>query len=470
MSPPLPLVARYERFRDDVFRTDTVAEPEALTWGEPMTELQLQSLWFAGEFGNAFWCTEEKNVVIRDFGNWNSGAGPDFTGCTVVIDGETLHGDIELDPDLRDWDRHNHATNPDYNQVVLHLFTTGPALRYWTKTAENKKIAQVNLRPDMLVAGAFRPSRIAAAKLGRCAEPLKNLSAGALADLIEAAAQTRLQRKAKRIHLCVSAHGREQAIYQSLAQTLGYRMNQRPFILISQRQPLRQLLQRSSSEREALLFGSAGFLEGQNFDDGADATRTYLRDLWEFWWKERTNYDRWAKRAFDINWNVKATRPGNHPQRRLGALASIVSNWPIVVGPLRQGGTWDRAEWCRSLNRLFHPYWTLHYTLTAAPAKRPIALIGDSRVQEILANVVYPLLIPDKPELWQEYTQMEAVLDNQKLRRATLRLFGDTEAGKVNQKLLFQQQGLLQIYEDFCLEDDSSCENCPFPERLLQWS
>jgi hypothetical protein len=29
---------------------------------------------------------------------------------------------------------------------------------------------------------------------------------------------------------------------------------------------------------------------------------------------------------------------------------------------------------------------------------------------------------------------------------------------------------MLQIDEDFCLEDDSACANCPFPERLKKWN
>ena len=62
-----------------------------------------------------------------------------------------------------------------------------------------------------------------------------------------------------------------------------------------------------------------------------------------------------------------------------------------------------------------------------------------------------------------------AQLDNQKVRRATLRLFGQhPQADKLN-KFLYQQQALLQIYDDFCLVDGSECEDCPFPEQLGQW-
>jgi hypothetical protein len=88
----------------------------------------------------------------------------------------------------------------------------------------------------------------------------------------------------------------------------------------------------------------------------------------------------------------------------------------------------------------------------------------------MLANVVYPLLVPEKPALWAEFKELPALLDNLKVQRAVLRLFGESGRGKDYQKKLHHQQGLLQIYEDFCLEDDSACSDCPFPERLAQWS
>jgi hypothetical protein len=31
------------------------------------------------------------------------------------------------------------------------------------------------------------------------------------------------------------------------------------------------------------------------------------------------------------------------------------------------------------------------------------------------------------------------------------------------------QQGLLQVYEDFCLRDASDCARCRFPEQLARW-
>ena len=103
-------------------------------------------------------------------------------------------------------------------------------------------------------------------------------------------------------------------------------------------------------------------------------------------------------------------------------------------------------------------------------AAKPLAMIGGTRVQEIMANVCYPLLVPENAELWSEFKRLSSALDNQKVRRAALRLFGETPRSVRMQKKLFQQQGLLQIYEDYCLEDDSACAECPFPERLKEWA
>jgi hypothetical protein len=469
MSPSLPLADRYQRFRAAVF--GGLEESPPLTgFAEPMTEIHLQSLWFAGEFGHDFTSTDGQRVQIRDFGEWNSGPGPDFRNCTVLVNGESHSGDIELDPDVRDWERHQHGANEDYNRVVLHLFVDQPANdRAYTRTAEHREVPQVRLNPAALTDGFVRPGPLAPARLGRCSTPLSHMGEAAVQSLLEASAQYRLQRKSHRLHLTIAAHGRDQAIYQALAQALGYRSNQRPFLLLAQRLPLRRIGSLDPVAREAMLFGVSGFLEATPFDEARDETRQYLRALWEQWWKQRSEFARWITRDYDIKWKLKSLRPGNHPQRRLGALAALLSQWGKISQPLKHADKWDRDAWCATVTGLRHDFWSLHYMLRGDPAARPVALIGETRVQEMLANVVYPLLVPDRSGLWSEYLELPALLDNQKVRRASLRLFGDSPLAATFQKKLHHQQGLLQVYDDFCMEDDSACADCPFPERLVQW-
>jgi len=471
MSTAVPLAGRYERFRNDIFSGLVEESPALPGWSEPMPELHLQSLWFAGEFGSEFTTVDGQRVTIRDFGIWNSGAGPDFAHCAVLFNGEVLTGDIELDPDVRDWERHGHGGNADYNRVVLHLFIHVPAeSRAYTRTAEHREVPQVQLSPTMLGDGFVRPAHLAAARLGRCATPLRAMGEASLQSFLEASAQFRLLRKSKRLHQCVTAHGREQAIFQSLAQTLGYRQNQRPFTVMAQRLTLSSLQRMESGAREALLFGVSGFLDATPYDEANDATRDYLRQLWEHWWKLRSEFSRWRETSQDLPWKLAGTRPGNHPQRRLGALAALLTAWGKVCLPLKRAEAWDRESWTKAMVGLHHSYWDQHYTLKADPSAKPVAMIGVTRINEMLANVVYPLLLPERPEVWAEYLDLPALLDNQKVRRASLRLFGDSPLARVFQKKLHHQQGLLQIYEDFCLEDDSACAECPFPERVMQWT
>ena len=406
---------------------------------------------------------------IADFGIWNSGAGPDFTECAIIHDGETLRGDIELDPDARDWERHTHGVNENFNRVVLHLFLHAPADRFFTRTSAHREVSQVMLRADMLPAGIQPSRRLAAAHLGRCATPLRGMDAARVQSIIEAAAQHRLDLKSKRLHRSVAAHGREQAIYQALAQTLGYRSNQQPFAILAQRLTLQRLLKLAVPTREALLFGVSGFLEVMRSEDTQPETRAYLRQLWSEWWKERGACTRWLEERQLPRWKLNAIRPGNHPQRRLGALAAMLGAWSKIVAPLADATRWSQAAWRETLLALTHDFWSTHYTLLADSASKPLALIGETRVQEMLANVAYPLLVPERTRLWAEYLELPALLDNQKVRRAVLRLFGDDPRGRNFTKKLHHQQGLLQIYEDFCLEDDSACANCPFPERLKEW-
>jgi hypothetical protein len=467
---PLPLAERYERFRDSVFAT-VEESPTLMGLEAPMSELDLQSLWFSGAFGTTFQTSEGRDVVVEDFGVWNAGAGPDFTGCAVRVGGVLLKGDVELDPDARDWERHQHGANPDYQNVVLHVFMEAPAeQRFFTRTHQHTEVAQTQISRAMLAADAAPKSRLAAARLGRCALPLRDMQVKHVSDLIESAAQHRLRLKSNRLHKLVAAHGREQAIFQTLAQTLGYRKNQQPFVVLAQRLTVKRLLKEDSLNRQAMLFGVSGFLEAFSPDQVQSSTRTYLKQLWSRWWKLRESCLRWLEPQHTLRWKLSAVRPGNHPQRRLGALAVMLDKWPQVSTPLDDATRWSLPAWREVMLNLQHEFWTAHYTLAASPSDKPIALIGETRVQEMLANVVYPLLVPERTRLWAEYLELPALLDNQKVRRAMLRLFGDASLAKDFNRKLFHHQGILQIYEDFCLEDHSSCAECPFPERLKEWA
>ncbi|HMH43899.1 MAG TPA: hypothetical protein VK557_10485, partial [Pyrinomonadaceae bacterium] len=71
--------------------------------------------------------------------------------------------------------------------------------------------------------------------------------------------------------------------------------------------------------------------------------------------------------------------------------------------------------------------------------------------------------------VWTEYAKLPAKLSNRRLETGATRLFGSDPRQKQFLKTVANQQGLLQIYEDFCMEDNSDCTQCPFPEQMKKW-
>src|SRR5205814_6647127 len=58
---------------------------------------------------------------------------------------------------------------------------------------------------------------------------------------------------------------------------------------------------------------------------------------------------------------------------------------------------------------------------------------------------------------------------NRRVETAATRLFGNDPRRREFTKTIAHQQALLQIYEDFCLQDNSDCAHCPFPEQMAKW-
>jgi hypothetical protein len=87
----------------------------------------------------------------------------------------------------------------------------------------------------------------------------------------------------------------------------------------------------------------------------------------------------------------------------------------------------------------------------------------------MLANVFFPLVLARDEGQWTDFKKLRAPLANQRAEVAALRLFGPGSRKTEFLKSVALQQGLLQIYEDFCLRDATDCAQCLFPHQLAKW-
>jgi hypothetical protein len=427
------------------------------------SELELQARWFAGDFGKSFTGTAKEEIEVVQFGTWNREAGPDFSDAAIRINrGTVLRGSIEFDLADHNWETHGHATNPAFEQTILHVFVESGGKDFFTRTTTNRQVPQVRVDPVTLPPGFS--SNLPLARPGRCHAPFRKLPEEKVGNILDAAAEFRLQQKSLRLQRLSELHGAEEALFQELAAALGYKENKLPFLLLAQRLPLAALRARPD-EIEPILFGLGSFLASPDLRAFDPGTREYLRTLWDTWWPRRAALERLI--LAPRTWRLSGTRPLNHPQRRLAALAGLVRDWPAL---LRSLGKEDLEPVRKFFRQLAHPYWDFHYTLTSERSAVAMALVGESRITEILANVVVPFRRWRGREIWPEYARWPARLTNRRIETAAARLFGDDPRRRHFLRTVAHQQGLLQIYEDFCLQDESDCAQCPFPEQMQKWS
>lgn len=419
----------------------------------PDNELAWQARWFSGACGREFATTSGSQVTVVDFGRWNREAGPDFVQAVIRIDGREHRGDIEVDLDPSGWEQHGHATNPAYENVVLHVTVRRAKRRYFSRTLSNREIPQVCLadhegtEPEWPAFAAARP--------GRCLAPLREIPKDRLCELLAVAARRRLEAKGATLCSMIASRGADAALFESVATALGYKHNKLPFQLLAQRVPVKTA---ASANGEALLFGVAGFLERPQPPSGPARAETAA--MWSAWWKGRASFENAILPR--TAWNLAGIRPANHPLRRIAALATIARRWKSVRAALESA---DPDQLQDVLGSLEHPFWSFHTTWNSPRRKTPLALVGSDRIGEIRANVAVPLALAEGREpAWLETPSPAA---NASLRVVSARLFGGPLPRDLPRKM-FVHQGLLQIYADFCLRDHGECARCAFPDLVAR--
>ncbi len=401
-------------------------------WEKPDSEIELQARWYAGDHGQRWICEDGRVAEVIDFGHWNREPGPDFTGARVRFDGgPPCPGDIEIDTDVRDWERHGHGGNPDFNRTILHIFLQKPGTRFFTRTSEHREVAQIFLTTKRSGDGAVT-SPGARWMLTDAPERAR--------AIVLQAARYRLERKGSALRRSAAVHGSDEAWFQAMAVALGYKRNKIPFLLLAQRCPRTVA---ASARGEALLFGTAGFLEMPLETMPDAAARRYVRELWDRWWDVRSECERLIL-APEL-WTLGATRPSNHPHRRIAALAALARNWQAVRTAIAAA---DRKALIKTLSGLEHVFWSSRFTLKAAPLARAHALVGPQRTTDILLNIFYPQVLPESNGAWAQYIMERGPKVERTIRTLGERYFG-AAADQKFLNLAAHQQGLLQIAQDF---------------------
>jgi hypothetical protein len=450
--------------------------PNALRETAPTapTEMEVQALWFEQLYQPALATDDGRTVEIIQPGFWNHGGGPDFTRAAVRFSGseEATVGSVEVHLRADDWHLHGHHADPAYDDTILHIVWEAKSGKaFFPATSAFRRVPQVVLGTQLIapwtelqplcteLARQPRPGAVP----GRCSTELARLSPERVLEIVRTAGLYRVRQKARRWHWRGRIAGTEQALFEALAEALGFHANQVPMRLVAQRLPFAKLRRLEPSARLAHLFGLAGFLPGESVARLRAEPRDWLRELWETWWKARAALD-YAQLSRG-HWKLAGLRPLNRPERRLAALAQIV---PLVSKLHAAVGARDEARFAGLLLAVRDPFWEKHATLTGGELAKPCRLIGEERVHDILINVFWPLVsLQDSGAAQRGLTDMTAS-PNSAAKLATQRTLVSQLTARQQREALVQQ-GLLQIFRDYCMTDCSQCRACTFPELVSAW-
>ncbi len=442
------------------------------------SERHLQCVWYDRRLRPArLLTTRGEAVLVLSPGRWNLQPGPDFLGAILIVspDQRRLEGDIEIHTRPADWNRHGHDRDPAYRRVIAHVTWHTPQFHY----SLPREAVEIPLAPALgpeapLILDHIDLSAYPYAAFPEdptpCRAVMRELSPAARLAVVRAAGEERLRRKTVRLAGVIAAQGPEQALYEECMAGLGYSRNQRAFRELARRLPVERLRGESASQVDtayALLLGVGGLLPREPGPDWDAESRAVWQGLWRTWWRRSAA---WAGETMETGaWNVAALRPANTPWRRLAAAAALFCG-PPAAPRLQRLPTNPPETWYEHVARLLDaaegmPFWRHRLSWSQPPLPAPVALLGVTRRAAVVTNVLLPFLAALDTDIRPLLAHLPPDQPNGLMRQAGFRLFGRDHNPAPYQEGM-AQQGLLQIFHDYCLSSREGCAGCALPDLL----
>ncbi|ETX07544.1 MAG: hypothetical protein ETSY2_10575, partial [Candidatus Entotheonella gemina] len=441
---------------------------------------------------------------VHSPGQWNRQAGPDFLQAVLEYsDGERCRGDVEVHRLASGWTAHRHHQDTRYNRVMLHVMLRNDRTSHGVERADGQMIPQVALEPLLpRPLTAYRdeipledyPNKHAP-RIGQCYTTLRALPVHDVQRFLERAGEARLKQRMRRWSQRVSAVGPAQAMYEAVFRSLGSAGYGQRFLdiarCLSWRACQQILSEGGAADRavvaDALLFGISGILQQtlENAHMVDDETQVYLSTLYDAWTHLPGEIQRLA--GSQIDWRHPHVRPMNTPERRLAAMAQLLAQYgdtDLYRAALALSQTSrEQKQVCntRSLNRRLidmfelpaHAYWGTRSRFGSRPGRLSQRLIGRQRALTIVVDAMLPVLLYGASAqgdaglqqlLLTSYRTAPRLPDNTILRDMSRRLLGDDPQLLTLVTHARHQQGMLQVFEDYCSHNEGECQGCGFPQ------
>jgi hypothetical protein len=399
-----------------------------------------------------------QEIELFSAGMHNKNSGPDFHNARIRIGDTTWAGNVELHLSSSDWYKHGHTDDAAYNNVILHVVyrddapvTLPNGRRLPTLELHDRISPELYNRYHGLVFGNQ--------KFIACEGSIATVDSLTMSTWLSRILIERLEKRSETVSaaLALNRGDWEETFYQYLAANFGFKTNALPFELLAKSLPQITLAKHKYNplQIEAMIFGQAGFLEGDVADE-------YPRQL-----KTEYNFLRKKHSLTPIDnhlWKFMRMRPQNFPTIRLAQFAALIIRSNHLLSKILEIRDVDY------LRKLFtdievNPYWGNHYRFDVEAKPSP-KNIGPASVDVLVLNTLVLFLFSYGKQHQQQYYISRAIKLLESLPGEHNHITADFSNLGVNIKTAFESQALLELKNSYC--DHKKCLDCGVGNKILK--
>ncbi|HHT9124958.1 MAG TPA: DUF2851 family protein [Candidatus Brocadiia bacterium] len=474
--------------------------------GKGLREELVRCIWFGQHIRKTDLRTEDgARMEVLTPGWWNVEAGPDLKHAEIIMEGKGLvKGDVEVHVNAPDWARHGHAKNKEYNNVCLHVVMWNDSNNNFVTNSKGDAIPQIALHKHL----EMELDELAEVvdiedylRRGTNAEsPCQKKLSGTpvnerwLGQFLDQAGDERVLVKARGYEKRLENTTFEQALYEAVMESLGYRDNRLPFLRLASVAPLSLIrrvipvdagVKQKSLRIQALLFGMGGLLQrlSGSKKDFDTQTQRYIKRASGIWSELKSKMP--AEPIDGRAWQFGRLRPANSPTRRVAAMSNILAGafetglFRFILKFFEEAGQTNVKTITQKVKSIFlethDDFWSYYYVFGGKRLNSPERLIGEERASAIFVNIVIPLLLVyarRHGDVGLEKTLHCAYRSHRKLSSDRITKFMNCRVlpplenrGSIITNAR-RQQGLYQIYKDFCSNNNVNCSECSLLQAM----
>ncbi len=413
--------------------------------------------------------TDGRLVEVINPGIHNTDAGPDFFNAKVKIDGTLWVGNVEIHVHSRDWYRHNHDGNPDYDNVILHIASV---IDCDIPYPDGSQIPQLQLE----VPGYVRDNYTQLLKSDvrpKCSATLADMPKIRVHSWMSALQVERLESRVEQIMARHAACDKnwEDTFFVTIARNYGFGINGDAFELWAKSIPMSAVGKHRDDlfQIEAIFFGQAGLLSDEYYDARlSEEGRRKLHDN-EYYNRLAAEY-RYMRQKFSLTpiaptgWRFLRLRPQNFPFVRIAQLAMLYYQGNINMSKVVGANAVDDVR--DLLSTHVSDYWQRHYSFVSDESAKSDKKLSISSKDLLIINSVAPLLFA-----YGRYKSDENMCDKsiaylEALKPERNRIISDWASAGVICESAADTQALIQLTRNYC--DLGKCIHCRFGYEYIK--